>query len=775
MNASSSDGSYVSSSSEGDVTEDDEDLDLSRAGSARSSHAGAGDDRPEHSNPHAYDWYFRYARRVAGEFIGYEAEGPVEEGLFLEMLLDGETIDASTCAFRQGRFAEWMALEGVCELGEFPERWIAEAERRHTENTSLRELFLRFDKDGSCSIDRAEMQALMDALQFPTPLDDGEFRNIAGPDGEIDFQELREYLLRVAPNVVEEPMWYYKDEAGAIEGPCPQMCFEFWIDSGYFKPETKVRHEEFQNYLHLGDTNRFPDDWLRRAARGDDESAEARKRAKELARQSLVWVHQKFSASPVGGSRIRPFETSGAGKVGKVAGAGDSGSDDDFDDGGGSRFYAYTSRTFAMAEDMADDMRHHRQRSKTSKYGIFSDDEKARRAGVARLSAVLFDKLRFDLYNTLQEFADCFAHDARESEARARAEADASRSAAAATAGGGGATTEDNSSRQASAARDDQREQDAALARARERRAQRRRRESLAAGSSVTVDEAATAEAKRLRQQRRRRKKNLIRLMKLVDPNGYVALNSCHTFGRVCCTSQVAERIVSDGGVCAQVCAGIKHDILGHKDMLSREQQAADQAAAGQRVHDGGGEGKESSGGGGGGGDGETKNIGGKTEEEEEVEGREEKIEEEEEEDRPGIAFGVSTLHALPVLWEQVARLAGEKPGEQGGAAKDCILIIARLETVPPPFNVWIRAQRGVGDRSNKSGQLSDVPILEIKNPSAAEAMLEDEELERQMTPQWHKWMPCATKHVYHVFRQTAYTPYIHEHVNKSNTLREKK
>ena len=210
MNASSS-SDYVSSSEEDSESSAPPDS----ARSLGSSDAGA-KDRSEHRDPHAYDWYFRYERRVAGEFVGYEAEGPVEEGLFLEMLLDGETIDVSTCWFRQGRFAEWMPLEGVCELSEFPEKWIAEAERRHTENTSLRELFLRFDTDGSCSIDRDEMRALMEALQFPTPLDEAEFQKVAGPDGEIDFDELHDYLLHVAPNVVEEPMWYYQDEMGKI-------------------------------------------------------------------------------------------------------------------------------------------------------------------------------------------------------------------------------------------------------------------------------------------------------------------------------------------------------------------------------------------------------------------------------------------------------------------------------------------------------------------------------------------------------------------------------
>lgn len=194
---SSSDDEYITSSSEGDITDDNA---SSPQASARSS-LGGGDEQEQRQNGklHSHDWYFRYKRFVGDKFIGYESEGPIDEGLFLEMLLDGETIDVGECEFRQGRFAEWMPLAGICELSEFPEKWISEAERRHTENTSLRELFLKFDKDGSCSIDREEMAELMESLQFPTPLNEDEFLKVAGPDGEIDFEELHDYLLRVAP------------------------------------------------------------------------------------------------------------------------------------------------------------------------------------------------------------------------------------------------------------------------------------------------------------------------------------------------------------------------------------------------------------------------------------------------------------------------------------------------------------------------------------------------------------------------------------------------
>ena len=61
-----------------------------------------------------------------------------------------------------------------------------------TENTSLREIFLKYDLDGSSTIDRTEMTMLMQALQFPTPINEKEFHDIAGDDAEIDYLELHE-------------------------------------------------------------------------------------------------------------------------------------------------------------------------------------------------------------------------------------------------------------------------------------------------------------------------------------------------------------------------------------------------------------------------------------------------------------------------------------------------------------------------------------------------------------------------------------------------------
>ena len=60
------------------------------------------------------------------------------------------------------------------------------------------------------------------------------------------------YLERVAPNIIHEPMWYYVDENGEVEGPVPQLNIRFWIDSGFFNETMQVRHEDFTHFLKLG-------------------------------------------------------------------------------------------------------------------------------------------------------------------------------------------------------------------------------------------------------------------------------------------------------------------------------------------------------------------------------------------------------------------------------------------------------------------------------------------------------------------------------------------
>ena len=244
-------------------------------------------------NPLDYQFFYRYPRMPGQPHLGYGIEGPHEMDDILQMLLDDE-FDLDSYELRQRRFCEWQSID---DPSNFPDGYVHEAERRHTENTSLRNLFLKFDADGSATIDREEMDALMEALQFPTPLNEKEFYDIAGDDAEIDFLELHEYLHRVAPNIVDEPMWYYIDAKGVTEGPCPQLCIRYWIDSGFFKPDTKVRHEEFPDYLTLGrNMKNFPDDWLTRAENGELEN-NARKEAEEREKaRHIIWVQEAYSA-----------------------------------------------------------------------------------------------------------------------------------------------------------------------------------------------------------------------------------------------------------------------------------------------------------------------------------------------------------------------------------------------------------------------------------------------------------------------------------------------
>ena len=65
------------------------------------------------------------------------------------------------------------------------------------------------------------------------------------------------YLERVAPNIIHEPMWYYVDESGDVEGPVPQLNVRFWIDSGFFNETMQVRHEDFTHFLKLGTHDYF--------------------------------------------------------------------------------------------------------------------------------------------------------------------------------------------------------------------------------------------------------------------------------------------------------------------------------------------------------------------------------------------------------------------------------------------------------------------------------------------------------------------------------------
>lgn len=210
------------------------------------------------------DWFGRLAHAQGGE----EFFGPWREDELFEYLLDEEP-DLSVLEIRQRRFAEWQPIR---ELEEFPEAWLLEAERRHQEHRSFREMFLKFDADGSATLDRNELEQLMEALQFPFIMDEDEFKSLDTDDsGALDFKECLVYIEHVCPQVLNAPFWFYIDLQGEKEGPCPQYCFNFWIDGGHFNSSTLVRHEDFEKFLPLGDAKKFPDDWLRRASLDEQE------------------------------------------------------------------------------------------------------------------------------------------------------------------------------------------------------------------------------------------------------------------------------------------------------------------------------------------------------------------------------------------------------------------------------------------------------------------------------------------------------------------------
>jgi hypothetical protein len=142
-------------------------------------------------NSEDYQYFYRFPRVAGQPHLGRTIEGPYELDIILQKMLDNE-LDLDTFEFRQRRFCEWQRIDNP---NLFPDQFVMEAERRHLENTSLRNIFLKYDVDGSATIDREEMTALMEALQFPTPLNEQEFHQIAGDDAEIDFLELHECKL----------------------------------------------------------------------------------------------------------------------------------------------------------------------------------------------------------------------------------------------------------------------------------------------------------------------------------------------------------------------------------------------------------------------------------------------------------------------------------------------------------------------------------------------------------------------------------------------------
>ena len=108
-----------------------------------------------------HQYYYRCPRSIDNPEFGYSIVGPVEIDVILQLMLDND-LDLATTEIRQRRFCEWQKID---DPDNFPDSYIVEAERRHTENTSLREVFLKFDLDGSATIDREEMTLLVLRVQ----------------------------------------------------------------------------------------------------------------------------------------------------------------------------------------------------------------------------------------------------------------------------------------------------------------------------------------------------------------------------------------------------------------------------------------------------------------------------------------------------------------------------------------------------------------------------------------------------------------------------------
>ena len=753
MNGSSSasDGSssaYVSEEEDGGghgggLSSDDGGDDQFHAGSSANDDDGS-------------QWYFRYPRYDVGLNVGWNVEGPMDEGTLLSLLLDNQ-LDLETSEVRQKRFAEFMPIDDV---EEFPQAWVLEAERRHTENTSLRELFLKFDLDGSCTIDRQEMQRLMEALQFPTPLNEEEFMAVAGPDGEIDFQELHQYLENVAPNVVDDPMWWYIDLQGEIEGPCPQICFRFWMDSGYFKPSTRVRHEDFPSFLPLGNMQRFPDDWLERAEKGEDADRKRLRRQQDAALKSLIWVRERFAAQPdealLHEYEPRPLEENVCGR---------------------------------------------------------QDDRGRQPEPRDRMDTNAFDFIRFRLYDKLLSFSECLLFDSR----KAGVQPSSSSSSPASTfsmrkAGGGRSSGRRDESRQAHPPRaivhmTDVEEKDRMekLRRRQKRRAERRARRleeiqrsqaKYAKGSGGgyvgsaadnlpgdddgpdSADEELIQIQSRRRARRAAVRENRRKLCAILDPSGFLVLNAGYTHFRCCTEDQVAEYVLQEAGISAttaddgggstrpSVAQLMQDDMAAHRELC--QARRASRASGKWKAENASGEGDDDGG-------------------------------------SVGIVFFIAGPEAIPCLAKfrpdaeigpededdpYAEKLMGDgmvidpnknkrkwdprHPRKQLQTHEEelCYVVVARLLSTPRPYDTWVRIVRGPA-ASGGVGKMKEALGLLDRNKSSAGSKLKSGDSDRPprgeweheiaeeevMTLSWDMWQPAGTAAFYHLVRRAQQAP----------------
>ena len=96
-----------------------------------------------------------------------------------------------------------------------PVEWQGRAAKLRGQSGALHAAFLKYDVDGSCSIDFSEMQALLEDLQFPIKITKAKFNEYdTDGSGELEYEEFVEFMGSAAPDVFKAGMWYYHDDDG---------------------------------------------------------------------------------------------------------------------------------------------------------------------------------------------------------------------------------------------------------------------------------------------------------------------------------------------------------------------------------------------------------------------------------------------------------------------------------------------------------------------------------------------------------------------------------
>ena len=225
-----------------------------------------------------------------------QISGPHDTDELIELLLNDDLPMETTCV-RENKYVDWVVVD---DLDAFPEKILNVMKENMKEHTMLKALFLKHDEDGSATLDRDEMQTLMEELQFPCKLVEEEFKKIdKDRSGHIDFEEFYEYLSHIAPQVLEHKLWFYVDDDGVEEGPVPQINLEYWINRGQIKEDLKIRREDYEDYHSMGPATSFPEGWLERADIGEDSEASS----DEEEQVDLMYVYTAWSACPQ-----EPFE-----------------------------------------------------------------------------------------------------------------------------------------------------------------------------------------------------------------------------------------------------------------------------------------------------------------------------------------------------------------------------------------------------------------------------------------------------------------------------------